>query len=95
MYFQLQPISLMQVPSNRATAADASVRTVTRRMSHVQAVREVMGVSVDDEIKALSRTEREKLLAGISLPLEISVDHSLAMKSNLSISWNKLRTLRQ
>ena len=68
---------------------------MTRRVSHVQAVREVMGVSVDDEIKALSRTEREKLLAGVSLPLEISVDHSLAMKSNLSISWNKLRTLRQ
>ena len=95
MNIQLQPISLMHIPSTRVTAAEASPRTVTRRVSHVQAVRDVMGVCVDDEIQALPRTEREKLLAGASLPLQISVDHSLAMKSNLSISWNKLRILRR
>ena len=77
------------------TAAEASPRTVGRRLTHVQAVRKAVGITVDDEIKAMSKAEREQLLAGVSLPLEISVDHSLAMKSNLGISWNKLRVLRQ
>ena len=41
---------------------------------------------VDDEIKAMSKAEREQVLVRVSLPLEISVDHSLAVKSNLGIS---------
>ena len=85
----------MHVPSTRVTAAEASPTTVTRRVSHIQAVRDVVGVSVDDEIRALPKTEREKLLAGVALPIEISVEHSLAMKSNLSVSWYKLRILRR
>ena len=30
----------------------------------------------------------------VTLPIEIPLDHSLAIKANLSISWNKHHTLR-
>ena len=48
-----------------------------------------------DEVKALPKAARQDLLNEASLPLEIPADHALAMKANLSISWNKLRTLRR
>lgn len=48
-----------------------------------------------DEVKALSKAERESLLREAQLPLLIPTDHALAMKADLALPWNKLRVLRR
>ena len=65
-------------------------------MSAISDVREGIGLNLEEEIRALPKERRQKLLKD-SLPVQIQlpVDHSLAMKSNLSISWSKLRKLRR
>lgn len=61
----------------------------------MQEVRGALSVDLAEEVRALPKTMRQKLLSEASLPLEIPADHALAMKANLSISWNKLRSLRR
>lgn len=43
------------------------------------------------EIKVLSLEERQELIGKANLPITISTEHSLALKSNLGISWNQMR----
>ena len=66
-----------------------------RRVDKVNEMRETVNLDVEDEIRARSREKRETLLKETALPLAIPTDHSLAIKSSLSISWNKLRKLRR
>ena len=83
----------MTVSSSSVSAGEASSRTVRRRVHQVHSLRDVLGVQLEDEVKALSRSERELLLKEVALPVTVPIEHSLAIKSSLSISWNKLRTL--
>lgn len=47
------------------------------------------------EIRCLSKEERQQLLHGAGLPVVIPTDHALAMKADLSLSWEKLRVIRR
>ena len=47
--------------------------------------------STDDQLYI---KKKQQLLQEVALPIEISLDHSLAIKANLSFSWNKHHTLR-
>ena len=97
-----QPISLVQVSSCRVPSSLATSKTVRRRSQQLTRVRaHVCGgemevqVQLQDELKSLSKKEREDLLKDASLPIEIPTEHALAMKADLAISWNKLRTVRR
>jgi hypothetical protein len=46
-------------------------------------------------VRSLSKKEREDILQEAQLPIMIPTDHALAMKADLAIPWNKLRTLRR
>ena len=61
----------------------------------MQNLRETLGVNLEEELRVLPKNERQDLLRGITLLIEIPPDHSLAMKANLSVSWSKLHTLRR
>ena len=39
--------------------------------------------------------EREELLQSAQLPIQIPVDHSLAMKADLALPWAKLRVINK
>jgi len=58
-------------------------------------VRGTLGIGLEDEVQALTRERRQELLKAVALPVEIPPEHALAIKVNLSISWNKLCTLRR
>ena len=80
---------------SNVSTSEACTRTVQRRVRQVQGLRETLGVGLEQELRVLSKCDRQKLLQEASLPIEIPADHSLAMKANLALSWNKLRTLRR
>ena len=85
----------MPVSTSRVATSDASSRTVQRRVQQVRDLRETLDVAIEEELRALPKIERQRLLREVALPIEIPADHTLAMKANLSISWNKLRVLRR
>lgn len=58
-----------------------------------------MGSSAEQmqyEVKTLTKQERESLLStALATPVVIPHEEVLAMKVDLSITWNKLRNLRR
>ena len=50
---------------------------------------------MQSKIKSLNKEEREDLLKEASLPIKIPTEHVLAIKSDLALSWNKLRIVRR
>ena len=47
------------------------------------------------EVKALTSKERQALLSGAGITIDIPPEQGLAMKADLAIPWNKLRTIRR
>lgn len=85
----------MTVPSKRVATSQATKKTIHRRLQHLRETRDTLGVELEDEVRALPKERRQKLLQEVGLPLEIPAPHALAMKATLAISWTKLRTLRR
>ena len=90
----------MPVMGCRVSSSEASSRTLRRRSQQLDRVREVVsgGSSTDQlqhEISHLSKESRDAILGEASLPIQIPVDHGLAMKSDLQLPWNKMRAIRR
>ena len=84
------PVSASMVPS-----ASASRKTLKRRVQQVQAIRSNLDLSITDELQIMPLQERAEKLKEVALPITIPTKHSLAMKANLSLPWNKLRCLQR
>ncbi len=96
----MQPITLVQVANCRVRSSDASKWTLKRRTEGISRVRSITSggdttAQMVAEYKSLSKEERAKVLQEAGLPITIPTDHSLALKANLSIPWNKLRVIRR
>ena len=83
------------MPTKSVEASCATKKTLHRRIQKIREARIALGIELEEEIRALSKQQRQNLLREVGLPLEIPIDHTLAIKSNLAISWTKLRTLRR
>lgn len=91
---------MVQVANCRVPSSEASKWTLRRRTNNIHRVRSISSggentAQLADEMKSLSREEKEKLLSEAKLPILIPTDHALALKADLSIPWNKLRVLRR
>ena len=91
----MQPLTLMLVSSARVASSEASRKTIKKRLQQIQDTRDTVGIGLEDEVQALPKEKRQQLLREVGLPIEIPAPHVLAMKTSLSISWNKLTTLRR
>ena len=95
----LQPLTLAHVPAARVSSAEACSRTVRKRSSDLEEIR--AGMSKDSraqlqaELKGLPASERNQLLVSAGITLDIPPEKGLALKANLAIPWNKLRTVRR
>ena len=87
----LQPLHFVSVPGVSKATEEANRETLKRRLETVAQVRESVDVTLQQEVKALSRQKR---LEGLDLPIQVSAKNVLAMKSCLSLSWNTMRKLR-
>lgn len=90
----------MPVVQCRVSSSAASSKTLRNRSHQLEQVRAtVSGGSsssqLQDEIAHLAKEDREALLSEAALPIAIPTDHSLAMKSDLQIPWNKMRAIRR
>lgn len=86
--------------NNQVPSSEASRWTVRRRTRDIGRFRSMASVGDSSaqlaaEVRSLSTEEREQLLSQAQLPIHIPPDHALALKADLSIPWNKLRTLRR
>ena len=94
-------MSLVRVTSPRVESSEASPRTLKRRSNEIMLVRDIVskGSSTEQlshELQTLTKQDRERLLdLALSEPVIIPSGDVLAMKADLSITWNKLRTLRR
>ena len=96
----VQPITLVKVGGCSVPSSEASKWTLKRRTEGMHRVRAITSggdttVQVAAEVKSLSKEEREEILQEVQLPIMIPTDHALAMKADLAVPWNKLRTLRR
>jgi len=87
---------MVRVTTPRVDSQKASQRTRHRRSGEISSIRQVVsgGAQIEqpqDEVHTLSEDERRQLLLKIQIPVE----EGLAMKADLSIPWNEMRTLRR
>lgn len=94
---------MLRITTPKVESSSASARTLKRRSSEIEQVREVIskGAPMDQlqhELKTLTKEDRQSLLDQASVhdaAIAISPNDVLAMKSDLSIPWNKFRILRR
>ena len=90
----------MAVPESEVKSSEASSKTLWRRSHCLSSIREAVSggnaiVQLQSEVRCLSRGERQQLLQKADLPVIIPTDNALAMKADLSLSWDKLRVIRR
>lgn len=92
---------MVRVTTPRVDSQKASQRTRHRRSGEISSIRQVVsgGAQIEqlqDEVHTLSEDERRQLLLQSKpLQIQIPVEEGLAMKADLSIPWNEMRTLRR
>ena len=100
----MQPLTFVQVNQPRVESAKASVRSLRRRSLVLRDVRQQVSagddsaqVQLSNEIKTSTRDVRSKLLQDLqgTVCINVPTETSLAMKADLSIPWNTLRTMRR
>ncbi len=78
-----------------------SQKTLKRRSQEIAEIHTIVSGScasdqLQSEIKSHPKVEREQMLKSISkIKIEVNPEHGLAMKADLGIPWNKLRTMRR
>lgn len=95
-----QPLTFVRVSQSLVTTSDACSRTVIRRNKEIEHVRELVSggdsaAQLREEIKHLTKSERQELLHNAGFTLDIPPEQGLAMKADLGLSWNKLRIIRR
>ena len=57
-------------------SVDATRKTLKRRMQHVQETRSTLGLDLEEEVRMLTKEQRERLLQE-AVPLEIPAEQAL------------------
>ena len=88
----------MHVTNSKHPISKASSRTLYRYRKQVQKVQHVL--TSDDpttllweEIRSLSKNEKNSLLKNAGITLDVSPEQGLAIKADRTIPWNKIRRL--
>ena len=93
----LEPLTLAHVPAARVSSATASTKTVRRCRGELEDIRATMSkdsqAQLRTEVRGLPSEERRKPLTSAGITLDIPPEKGLAMKADLAIPWNKLRTI--
>ena len=88
----------MHVTNSKRPISKASSRTLYRYRKQVQKVRHVLTSDdpttlLREEIRSLSKNEKNSLLKNAGITLDISPEQGLAIKADLTLPWNKIRMI--
>jgi len=91
---------LGKVTKPRVSSELASVKTVRRRSFEVSKHRDAVSggsglIQMADEVRILQREERQQLLKDADVKIIVPALDGLAMKADLTLPWNKLRSMRR
>ena len=100
----MQPLTYTRIVQARVPSADVAQRTLRQRSKFLASIRQKVSgggetsatVQLAHEISQ-NKDERDELLreAGIAVPHEAPAAEVLAMKADLAIPWNRLRSIRR
>ena len=90
----------MPAPQSQVRSSEACSKILQLRSHCLSSIREAVSggnstTQLQSEIRCLSKEERQQLLHKADLPVVIPMDHALAMKADLSLSWDKLRIIKR
>ena len=90
----------MHVTNSKRPISKASSKTLHRYRKQVQKVRHVLTsddptILLREEIRSLSKNEKNSLLKDAGITLDISPEQGLAIKADLTLPWNKIRMIRR
>lgn len=85
--------------NSTVSTSDASDRTIARRNKIIDRVRDVVSggdsaAQLREEVKHLSKAERQELLHSGGFRLDVPAEQGLAMKADLGLPWNKFNHFR-
>ena len=90
----------MHVTNSKRPISKASSKTLRRYRKQVQKVRHVLTsddptILLREEIRSLSKNEKNNLLKDAGITLDISPEQGLAIKADLTLPWNNIRMIRR
>ena len=96
----VQPITLAKVTLPTVSSEEASRKTLHRRSGELELHRSTISkgasvVQLQAEVKSLSNTDRQALLEGLEFKIQLPPITGLALKADLSLPWNKMRTMKR
>lgn len=90
----------MRLTNSTVPSGECSKQTKRRRTNEISKVREYISVGnskeqMANEIEMLPKAERNELMKEVNFTLTVPPGQGLAMKSDLCLSWRKLRIMRR
>ena len=99
-FLNTQSITLTKVTKPTVSSEEASSRTIRRRSGELEKHRNLASggaplVQLHAEMKSLSTSERQKLLADLEFKIELPALTGLAIKADLCLPWSKMRSMKR
>lgn len=99
-YLPIQPITLAKVTLPTVSSDEASMKTLRRRSGELEVHRSTISkgasvVQLRSEVKSLSNEDRQALLEGLEFKIQLPAITGLALKTDLSLPWSKMRTMKR
>ncbi len=90
----------MKVTTPTVPSSESCRETKRRRSEEISKIRERLSmgdseVQRADEMKCLSKEERDSIMKEANFHISVPPEQGLAMKADLCLSWNKLRIMRR
>ena len=87
----------MKLTMTTVSSTDACSKTIRRRSSELEQQRSGGAdlVQLKAEVKGRSLEEKKALLADLEFKIELPALTGLALKADLCLPWNKMRTMKR
>lgn len=98
--FNTQSLLLTKATKPTVSSCEASKKTLRRRSNELECHRRVVSggeglAQMRDEVKSLTSQDRLALFKDMEFKIEIPALTGLALKADLCLPWNRMRTMKR
>ena len=95
-----QPLTLTKITKPSISSSEASQRTLRRRSGELDRHRSVSSggaelAQLSHEVQSLKPEEKRQLLEDMDFKIEIPALTGLALKADLCLPWNRMRSMKR